>query len=164
MNFRPGDGGRAANRDPGRGLLIFPNPDLTVNATGASGASVVFSSSITASDAVDGTVPVSSPSTSGLKYGDTFPLGQTTVNCSATDAAGNNAQASFTVKVLYDFGSGSGGGFSPPVSGSVLNTVKAGQGVPVKFGLGATSVWTPSTLATRYPGKLAATQGFRQIL
>jgi len=122
---------------------------------------VILSSSITASDAVDGTVPVSSASASGPKYGDTFPLGQATVNCSATDAAGNYAQASFTVKVLYDFGSG--GGFSPPVSGSVLNTVKTGQGVQVKFGLGATSVWTPSTLATRYPGKFAATQGFRQI-
>jgi hypothetical protein len=32
--------------------------------------------------------------------GDTFPLGTTTVNCSATDAAGNKAEGSFNVTVV----------------------------------------------------------------
>jgi hypothetical protein len=32
--------------------------------------------------------------------GDTFPLGTTTVNCSATDAAGNTSTASFNVTVV----------------------------------------------------------------
>jgi hypothetical protein len=46
------------------------------------------------------------------------------------------ATGSFDVRVVYDFGNGSGGGFSEPVSSSVLNEMKAGAGVPVKFGLG----------------------------
>jgi hypothetical protein len=81
-------------------------------------------------------VPVSCASASGLKSGDTFPIGQTTVTCSATDDAGNTAQASFTVNVVYDFGNGTGGSFSSPISSTMVNEVKAGAIVPVKFGLG----------------------------
>jgi hypothetical protein len=61
----------------------------------------------------------------------------TTVTCSATDAAGNTANGNFKVSVFYDFGQGSGGTFAEPVREWDPNQLKAGQAVPVKFGLGA---------------------------
>ena len=67
--------------------------DLTAEATGAGGASVSFTTS--ASDAVDGSVPVNCDHASG----DTFPLGTTTVTCSAADAAGHSTSGSFDVSV-----------------------------------------------------------------
>ena len=74
-------------------------PDLslpankTAEATGPRGAQVSFTA--TSSDLVDGSVaPVCAPAS-----GDTFPLGTTTVNCSATDRAGNKSEGSFNVTV-----------------------------------------------------------------
>ncbi|WP_330476064.1 HYR domain-containing protein [Terrabacter sp. C0L_2] len=68
--------------------------DVLVEATGPDGAKVAYDS-VTASDIVDGTVPV----TCSAAPESVFKLGTTTVNCSATDAAGNTGHASFTVKV-----------------------------------------------------------------
>jgi hypothetical protein len=67
--------------------------DKTVEATGPDGATVEYNAS--AEDAVDGNVPVDCSPASGS----TFPLGETTVNCSATDNAGNTANGSFKVTV-----------------------------------------------------------------
>ncbi len=64
-------------------------------ATGPNGAKVVYGD-VSASDIVDGPM---NPSCS--QASDTvFPLGTTTVTCSATDAAGNKGTNSFTVKVV----------------------------------------------------------------
>ena len=68
-------------------------PNITVEATGPNGARVTFTAS--AIDNVDGPVPVSSSPRSG----DIFPIGNTTVVCTAADAAGNSATKSFTVTV-----------------------------------------------------------------
>lgn len=73
-------------------VLTLPN-NMTKEATGPSGASATFSAS--ASDIVDGNVPVICDASSG----DTFPLGVTTVHCSATDTHGNPVSGSFTVTV-----------------------------------------------------------------
>jgi HYR domain-containing protein len=51
--------------------------------------------SVTASDTVDGTVPV----TCAPRSGSFFRLGRTRVSCSATDTSANTATASFTVTV-----------------------------------------------------------------
>ena len=67
--------------------------DTTAEATSASGAIVFFSP--TASDAVDPAPVVSCSPASGS----TFPLGETTVNCSATDVVGNSSSGSFKVTV-----------------------------------------------------------------
>ncbi len=67
---------------------------ITVEATGPSGAMVTYDSP-TATDAVDGAVPVTCDPLSGA----TFPIGTTTVTCAANDAAGNTATASFDVTV-----------------------------------------------------------------
>ena len=66
---------------------------ITTEATGPSGASVSYSSSATSSVA-----RVRSFSCAP-KSGSTFPIGETTVNCTATDGHGNVASASFKVTV-----------------------------------------------------------------
>jgi hypothetical protein len=72
--------------------LTLPG-DITVEATGSTGAAVTFGASAT--DAVDGSVTPDCDATSGA----TFPLGLTTVTCSATDAHGNTSSGSFDVTV-----------------------------------------------------------------
>ena len=73
--------------------LAVPSP-LTIEATGPAGAKVEFP--VTAKDVVDRRPRVSCSPASGS----TFPLGATTVRCSASDASGNPADASFAVTVV----------------------------------------------------------------
>src|SRR4029078_7410540 len=68
--------------------------DMTVEATGPDGATVDYDE-VTATDDVDGAVEVTCDKASGTG----FPLGDTPVTCSATDAAGNAGENSFTVTV-----------------------------------------------------------------
>ncbi len=80
------------NNDITAPVLSLPG-DLVVEATSPAGATVTYTASAT--DDVDGSVAV----TLNPASGSTFPLGTTTVNASATDAAGNAAYGSFTVTV-----------------------------------------------------------------
>jgi hypothetical protein len=77
--------------DP-RPTLIVPN-DMTVDPTSPSGAVVTFTP--TATDSVDGTVPVVCTPASGS----TFALGATFVQCSATNSRGYTRFGSFWVYV-----------------------------------------------------------------
>jgi len=71
--------------------------DITMVATGPDGAYVSYMSP-TATDAVDGGVSVGcSPVTASL-----FPIGTTTVTCTASDGVGNEASEEFTVTVTAD--------------------------------------------------------------
>ena len=79
-------------RDTTPPALSLP-ANITKEATSASGAAVTYTAS--ASDIVDGSVPVSCDHASGS----TFALGTTTVQCTATDAHNNTATGSFTVTV-----------------------------------------------------------------
>jgi hypothetical protein len=63
--------------------------------------------------------------------GSVFPVGTTTVTATATDAAGNHSECTFTVTVRYIFT----GFFSPVANAPTLNAVVAGRAVPVKFSL-----------------------------
>jgi hypothetical protein len=73
-------------------VLTLP-ASFTVPAASATGAAVNYTASAT--DAVDGPItPVCSPAS-----GANFPLGTTTVNCAATDLAGNSSSGSFDVTV-----------------------------------------------------------------
>ena len=67
--------------------------DMTLEATGPTGAVANFAP--TASDLVDG----SAPGTCCPASGGTFPVGETTVDCSAEDGAGNGATGGFEVGV-----------------------------------------------------------------
>ena len=78
--------------DEGLPLLDVPG-DLVVEATGPTGAQVTFT--VTATDDVDpDPLVVCAPAS-----GSTFPLGATTVECTATDDVGNQTAGSFTVTV-----------------------------------------------------------------
>ncbi|MGA8047406.1 MAG: HYR domain-containing protein [Dermatophilaceae bacterium] len=67
--------------------------DISVDASGVDGAAVGFTAS--AVDDVDGPlVPICEPPAGG-----TFPIGTTTVTCTATDTAGNTGQGSFDITV-----------------------------------------------------------------
>jgi hypothetical protein len=74
-------------------VLTVP-ADFTVTTGSAGGATVTYSASAT--DNVDGAItPSCSPAS-----GSTFPVGATTVTCTATDAHSNTAQKTFTVTVV----------------------------------------------------------------
>ncbi|MFF2406003.1 HYR domain-containing protein [Streptomyces sp. NPDC058092] len=68
--------------------------DLTVRAKGKKGARVTYDA--TAQDATDGTLPVTCTPPSGSL----FPVGSTTVTCSATDSAGNTGTDTAQIEVL----------------------------------------------------------------
>lgn len=90
--------------------------DLRVPATGAGGATVNFRASAT--DNVDGSVPVSCTPASGSL----FPIGDTRVACAATDSSGNTASGGFTVHVegaaeqLTDLAAAAGAAAGPGAS------------------------------------------------
>src|SRR4029079_4333813 len=71
--------------------------DKSVTTANPSGASVAWSAP-TAHDTVSGNLAV----TCSPDSGSTFPVGTTTVHCSASDGAGNSASASFRVTVTLD--------------------------------------------------------------
>jgi hypothetical protein len=94
--------------------------DITAEATGPDGTVVTFSAS--ANDDVDGAIdPTCAPAS-----GSTFPLGSTTVKCTATDSSKNEGSASFTVTVQDT---------TPPVL----------FGTPASFSVSATGLTTPVT-------------------
>jgi len=78
-------------RDTTAPALFVPG-EMTAEAASAAGAAVSFAAS--AFDTVTSSPSVGCSPSSGM-----FPLGTTTVNCSAQDAAGNTSYGSFTVTV-----------------------------------------------------------------
>ncbi|HYG09785.1 MAG TPA: immunoglobulin-like domain-containing protein [Pyrinomonadaceae bacterium] len=101
--------------------------DIVVNLLPNSPAiSTPVSFNVTASDDC-GTASVTTTHASGAN----FPVGTTTVTATATDQSGNTSSCSFNVTVHYLFA----GFFSPISNLPVLNTVKAGSAIPIKFSL-----------------------------
>jgi hypothetical protein len=76
-------------------VLTLPEP-ISQAATAAGGAAVTFA--VSASDRHDGALAATCTPASGS----TFPIGVTTVTCTATDASGNTATGSFTVTITDD--------------------------------------------------------------
>jgi hypothetical protein len=103
---------RVTVADTAAPVLRLP-ADITVAASGASGAVVTFAASATDLN------PANPAVTCAPSSGDAFPVGTTTVRCSATDAAGNAASGSFTVTVTD--------GVAPTVSISISPAAPNGQ-------------------------------------
>jgi hypothetical protein len=104
-----------------------------ISVPAGSGSSAVVTYAASASDLVDGSVPVTCTPPSGSA----FSIGTTPVSCSATDTHGNSATGSFTVTVTYNWA-----GFFQPVDNlPKLNSVKAGSAIPVKFSLHGNQGW-----------------------
>ena len=101
----------------------------TVEATSASGAAVSFNAP-SATDLVDGVVPASCDRASGS----VFPLGTTTVTCTAEDSRDNKAEKTFTVTVTLPWSD-----VLQPVNRDGSSVFKLGSTVPVKFQLGGAS-------------------------
>lgn len=118
---------------------------IVTDPTSISGAVVTYSGA-SATDLVDGSVPVTCVPPSGS----TFGFGTTTVTCSATDNAGNIGTGTFTITVNgFTFR-----GFYQPVDMVLVNTVKNGSTVPVKwelFGAGGVEFTTTSAVWTGWP-------------
>jgi len=81
--------------DTGIPVLTVPASGISVPQDDASGAFVDFSAQVTASDDIDPAPAIACTPSSGSL----FVLGATTVNCTATDNAGNIGSASFVVTV-----------------------------------------------------------------
>jgi hypothetical protein len=132
-------------------------PDLTVSAsrtavaTSANGAAVSYPAPA-ATDIVDGAVAASCDKASGS----VFPLGATTVTCTATDEAGNTGTKMFTVTVTAAWS-----GILQPVNTDGSSIFKLGSTVPVKFQLTGASAGITNLPAQLYLQRLgtAATGG-----
>lgn len=110
--------------------VVSPNPVLL------GGTATVTAG---ATDALSG---VASESCGAL---DTSSVGIKSVTCTATDNAGNTASATVNYTVAYPWT----GFFQPVDNYPVVNTVNAGQGIPVKFSLGGD--YGLSIFASGYP-------------
>lgn len=88
----PPDNGAPDTTPP---VLSLPG-NLTVDATSTTGAIVTYNMTATDPDNATSSLTLTCAPASGS----TFPIGTTTVNCSAADPAGNQAAGSFTVTVL----------------------------------------------------------------
>ena len=139
-NYTISTSGTAACTPP---VLDLP-ADIAVAPDGVAGASSV-SWTATASDALDGPItPTCIPAS-----GSAFPFGVTAVTCSATNSLGLTSSGSFTVTV----GNLGWLGFYQPIDNNgVLNTVKGGSSVPVKFNVtaGDTLVTDPAIAAVSW--------------
>jgi HYR domain-containing protein/chitobiase/beta-hexosaminidase-like protein len=141
--------------DTGAPVLSLPS-NITVSATGTSGAVVTFA--VSATDLS----PASPDVTCTPVSGSAFPIGTTTVRCSATDAAGNTSTGTFTVSVLDGVAptvsvslspatpSGDHGWYSAPVT----VTVSASDNVAV-----ATVRYTLDGTSATYAGPFAVGDG-----
>jgi hypothetical protein len=127
-------------------------PNLTVSgaktatATSANGAVVTYTAP-SATDIVDGAVAASCDKASGS----VFPLGATTVTCTATDKAGNTGTESFTVTVTAAWSN-----VLQPVNADGSSIFKLGSTVPVKFQLTGASAGITNLSASLYLQRVGA--------
>ena len=112
---------------------------ITAEATSAAGAAVSYSAS--ASDIVDGAI---APACS-LASGATFPLGSTTVTCTAMDAHGNSDTGTFDVVV----GDTTGPSLSLP--GTITTSATSAAGAAVSYTATATDLVDGSVAVTCSP-------------
>ncbi|MDJ0813397.1 MAG: HYR domain-containing protein [Woeseiaceae bacterium] len=76
--------------------------DISVSSASQDGASVAFD--VSATDIFDVTTACVDQTGGAVQSGDVFPVGTTTVTCTATDANGNEASDSFNIEVLQALG------------------------------------------------------------
>ncbi len=105
--------------------------NVTASTTDASGTNVTFPNA-SATDIVDGSLPAPCSPGSGSK----FPVGTTTVTCSATDSHGNTGHASFTVTVTFN--DTTAPTFTPNPPPNISQTTPNPGGATVNYSVSAT--------------------------
>jgi hypothetical protein len=105
--------------------ITVPQDPVVASVDSSGTAAVDFEAQIEVTDIVDPNPDASCTAAGGAVSGDPLPIGDTVVSCSVTDASGNTADATYTVKVQY--GSSFGIDFSK-------GSVKAGSSAPSTFG------------------------------
>ncbi len=113
--------------------------DITAEATGSNGRHVPFSA--TATDIVDGTTPVSCVPVSGAA----FPVGITTVHCSATDSQGVVANGTFKIAIVDT---------TPPaltLPGDVIREATGSSGTAASYTATATDLVDGASAVTCLP-------------
>lgn len=126
--------------------------DMTVEATSAAGAVVAFTPTAESTCARMASV-VATP-----RSGTVFPLGTTVVRVIGTDALGNKAECSFSVRVRDT---------QPPVlvlPGAVTNACQGPAGAPVTFDVRATDAVSPATVSCTPPSGSLFPIGTTQVL
>jgi fibro-slime domain-containing protein len=127
---------------------------IVAYATSTAGAKVSYTPP-TATDALDGPRPVNCLPASGS----TFPPGQNTVTCTATDTSGNKGTATFTVWVQYQAPT-NGAFFLTPLRPDGSAAFRIGRPVPVRFKLTGASAGITNLVAKLKVTKLSnAVQG-----
>jgi hypothetical protein len=101
--------------------------DISADTTNASGTTVTYSKP-TATDVVDASPSVSCAPASGS----TFPVGDTTVHCTATDGSANAATASFGVHVDFHQPPHWNAIWDEPVGAGLRLSVSSGRTIPIK--------------------------------
>lgn len=135
----------------------FDTYPLVINATAAGNSQAVVTFALpTANDLVDGAVAVSCDRNSG----DSFPAGSTTVTCSAQDSRGNAATLAFTVQVDYAWT----GFFRPVDNFPIINSVKAGSAIPVKFSLGGNQGLDIFKAGSPVSGVVQCSSGYTDVI
>ena len=116
-------------------VITVPGSPVVVEAVSASGATATYTASVT--DNIDPSPTLTCTPASGAS----FPLGSTSVQCSATDSSGNNSTANFIVRVVDTT--------MPTISGVPVdrNLEAAGPG-------GAVTTWTSPTATDLVSGTL----------
>jgi hypothetical protein len=120
--------------------VITVPADISVNTPDPAGAAVSYTA--TATDNIDGSITPSCKPASGA----VFPVGTTTVTCTATDAHGNSSQATFKVTVvLIDV--------TPPAFSNVPATLKREADGPT----GSVVTYTAPTAVDNLDGPVPVT-------
>jgi len=104
--------------------------DRSVTTGDPRGAAVTYAAP-TATDIVDVAPVVDCTPASGW----TFPVGTTTVTCTATDASGNHSSATFDVTVEYVAPHSASAIWLEPVAGGSVFEANHGRNIPVKVSL-----------------------------
>ena len=122
--------------------IVTVPADMIVEATSAAGATVVYNPTPTATDVVDGTLPV----TCTPPDGSVFALGGPhTVSCSATDSAGQTTTETFRVTVVDT---------TPPVveqHDNMIVEATSAAGAVVNYTVNATDTVDPNPVVTCVP-------------
>jgi len=126
-------------------IVGVPAEPMNVTATSAQGATVTYSVP-TATDEVDGDGLVRCTPGSGS----VFPLGTTTVTCTATDSRGNTATASVKVSITYAWS-----GVLKPLNADGSSIFKLGSTIPVKFRFTGDSAGITDAVAKLYVAKVS---------